>query len=115
MFRPALVISVAAVLAGCVLSSPAPKTVEAECRLIPEPPHAVKARTSAGQDWADDLTETGVRVCGYPRPAPNPVTTTQRRAFTPSVRSVRPQGARPQTVQPRAPTMRNRRLHGYDD
>jgi len=60
----------AAALAGC--ASTAPATATGECRVFRAAPHAVRAGTPSGQRWVDTTIETGVRVCGHPRPPAAP-------------------------------------------
>lgn len=71
MYRLAAAASAALMLAGCVTTAPA--TVQGECRILTPAPHAVQARSRAGQRWVDTTIETGVRVCGHRRPPAAPM------------------------------------------
>lgn len=67
----AIVLSAAALLAGCD-----PVTlrgsVAGSCDVFERPPYAVRGATAYDQRVADGFVESGVAACGWKRPAPRP-------------------------------------------
>ncbi|MCF3931835.1 hypothetical protein L1787_00220 [Acuticoccus sp. M5D2P5] len=68
MLRLTAAFSVTLALAGCNLTSNAPATVEAECRIMRPAPYAIKADTRRGQVWVNGTISAGIRACGFPAP-----------------------------------------------
>lgn len=74
MFRLASVIasfSLLVFIAGCQTSSK-PATVEGECSIFHDPKFPVKGAREKDQRWITRTQETGISVCGWARPAPEP-------------------------------------------
>jgi len=53
-------------LTACATTKPA--TVQGECRAFLDPGRVVKGAERIDQRWIDKTIETGVQVCGWPRP-----------------------------------------------
>jgi hypothetical protein len=57
------------VFAGCSPTT-APATVESECRVFKDPGFPVRGARVKDQRWISNTQETGIQVCGWPRPKP---------------------------------------------
>lgn len=69
--KPALALSALLLLAVLALSGCAsmkPATIDGECRAFPDPGRVVRGAERIDQRWIDKTIETGVQVCGWPRP-----------------------------------------------
>lgn len=58
-----------ALLAGCV-SSNKPVSIEGECAIFRDPGFPVRGARDKDQKWITRTQETGITVCGWPRPEP---------------------------------------------
>lgn len=75
MFRLAnaiLVVLLPLALAACSATS-APVTVEGECNVFRDPGFPVRGERPKDQRWVARTQETGIQVCGWPRPEAEPV------------------------------------------
>lgn len=59
-------------LGGCAATSKAPATVKQECSIFTDPKFPVRGARDKDQRWITRTQETGIEVCGWPRPQPEP-------------------------------------------
>lgn len=69
MLRPALVFLLSLSLLGCQHSKK-PASIVGECHSFTDPGRVVKGKERPDQRWIDKQIETGIGVCGWPRPKP---------------------------------------------
>lgn len=70
MFRLASVIISVVILAGCQTGNNKPATIEGECSIFHDPKFPVRGARDKDQQWITRTQETGISVCGWPRPSP---------------------------------------------
>jgi hypothetical protein len=98
MFRRAIALSLIAVSLAACQHSPAPASVAGgECKIFADPGFRVLGATADDQRWITRTQETGIRSCGWPRPA-------KRQALPPPVEE--PPAAVSVEPAPRAPWYR---------
>ena len=69
MFRLASVIASALLLGACSATTK-PVSIEGECGIFRDPGFPVRGARDKDQRWITRTQETGISVCGWPRPAP---------------------------------------------
>lgn len=67
-----LILALAFPLSGCLTSNGPASISGGECKVFLSPQYAVKGKTSYDQGYIDDVVESGVSACGWPRPAVRP-------------------------------------------
>jgi hypothetical protein len=80
MLRKVFAYSSLLLLSACANEdrTPAPVTVEAECRLFADPGFAVEGKRREDRQWIAQTQETGIQSCGWLRPSAGAVGATTK-------------------------------------
>lgn len=70
--RAIATVSLVLAFSACGAHSNAPATVKAECSIFTDPGFPVRGARDKDQHWITRAQETGITVCGWPRPKPEP-------------------------------------------